>query len=643
MSTISPVVMPPTSRSNENYLSVVKVDVGGTPGSGWKQYTGAGTPTIAAVPGNIGDWCVRTGDGEVFQQVGGAWVDQGWSLQGAQAPYFCFVWRTGAHNGSNAGTGYVNLASDTVNADPNNSYSIPAQNYTCPVAGRYRVKGQCRYSAISSYAAISIFYNGSLTLEGAVQGAAGGVTVDGTVTCNAGDKLAVCVYHGSTASALNAPSIGDNWMQVEFVAPTGNQQQPIQAASQARAYRTAALSVAGSGTFTKIPVDTASYDAGNNFQVANGRYVCPVGGYYQVNGEVATSTSIAGFAAIYKNGVLASEGVFSTGYSTAVSDVIQCNPGDYLELWYLNSSAGSASVSVGLTGQTYLSVSLVGTQPTAAPANAAKAYRTAALTPTANTWTKIPLDTISTDSGGNFSVANGRYVCPVAGVYDVIGNVLFNVSATNTNTNLCCGIYKNGALYSYVQSFESVTTVVGLPAADKIQCNAGDYLELWALNSQGTGLFIPGGGAANYLSVSLLTAAPAPLPAARGKAFINGVPPATNTSAGFAYLASTSFNVAQAGAYVRVSATGSGSAASANGIVDWYWQLDGGTWQVSPNHIDHHIFNQANVHAKCLASEFIIGPLTAGAHTLAINGAPSGGSFIADSNDWQSMTIQELS
>ncbi len=463
----------------------------GNPGAGWKSYTGSGTPTLAQVPGNVGDFCVRTADGEVFQQVGGVWVDQLWSLQGAQTPYFCHVWRTTAHNGSNAGTGYVNLASDAVIADPNNSYSIPAQNYTCPVAGRYRVKGQCRYSAISTYAAISIFYNGSLAIEGVVQGAAGGVVVDGTVTCNAGDKLAVCVYHGSTASALE---------RCETSATTGCRSSSClrrlssstnSKASQARAYRNAAFTTGAGVSAAKIPLDTVAYDAGQNFQIANGRYICSVGGYYQID---ATASFVPGAVAavlqvaIFKNGVQAAVGAesywtyqASNTYGFTVADVIQCNPGDYLELWAYTS--GNVPLQIG-AAFTFMSVSLVGTQPTAAPANAARARRAAALTPAADTWTKIPLDTIDTDPGGNVSVANGRYVCPMAGIYDVMASACLSASGTGSYTTVGVAIYKNGSIYSNSVSVPAVQTQVQVELQDKIQCNAGDYLEMWCITSQ---------------------------------------------------------------------------------------------------------------------------------------------------------------
>jgi hypothetical protein len=61
-----------------------------------------------------------------------------------------------------------------------------------------------------------------------------------------------------------------------------------------------------SGTWTKIPFDTAEYNILNCFDLTNNRFRPTVAGYYQVNGnaQLGTNTSSGGYFYIawYKNG-----------------------------------------------------------------------------------------------------------------------------------------------------------------------------------------------------------------------------------------------------------------------------------------------------------------------------------------------------
>ena len=109
----------------------------------------------------------------------------------------------------------------------------------------------------------------------------------------------------------------------------------------ARAYRNAAFSVASG--WNKVPLDKTSFDAIGGFNLPSSRYVCPVSGLYHVDGNVTANTTAAGLfmVAVYKNGVQRSSGVgapvapaSSTETNVNVSDIVQCNAGDYLELWF---------------------------------------------------------------------------------------------------------------------------------------------------------------------------------------------------------------------------------------------------------------------------------------------------------------------
>ncbi len=499
-----------------NYLTIAQITSGaGAAGTGWKQYTGSGTPTVS---GMNGDLCVRTSDGEVFQMVTGAWADQGWSLQGSNlnATYAARAYRSAAL--TVPASAWTKIALDTKSFDPGNNFSLANSRYVCPVSGYYLVEGGV--SSIGTNGVIQgvIWKNGTTVSASAsasvTSGTYPGVVQADIIQCNAGDYLELSVWTTQTGINNNSTS---TYLAVTLVAATTVQQHPLQPASQARARANSAPAVAAGATL-KIPIITTgplagTFDSGNNIDSVNNRYVCPVNGFYQVNGEIhgqAGATTVNIITSVYKNGVETSRGNWQQGLAAGtteaavVSDVVQCNAGDYLELWVNNQGSGSFALTAPGIHINYLSVTLVGTVPTAAPAHAAKAWRAAGFTPAASTWAKIPLDTVIFDPGSNFQIANGRYLCPVSGIYDIDAGVLLNVSATGTYTNMGLGIYKNGVnVGGYTLNGPAVASYGGVVTTDKIQCNAGDYLELWVYTSQSVSTNTTPG--TNWFSVSLLT------------------------------------------------------------------------------------------------------------------------------------------
>jgi hypothetical protein len=462
-----------------------------------------------------------SGTNSLYYWNGTSWVTGGGGATNPNATYAARAYVNAAYTTGASGA-WGKLPLDTKDYDPGNNFALANNRYVCPVAGYYKVAAQAlgNLPTGTTVIQIAVYKNGASAIVGtATPGAQGygGAVATGDLQCNTGDYLEVFVSTGTAVGLWTGSTIA-NFLSVSIVSPTAVQQQPLQPASQARAYRNAALTTT-SGAWTKIPVDTVAFDAsGGAMQAANGRYVCPTAGYYQVNFELAASapasTDVTFQAAVYRNGSLTGIGgadprVAPNG-TVAVSggDVIQCNAGDYLELW--SFASGAWALSVG-TYANYLSVSLIGTAPVAAPSYAARmALTTNQAALVASTWTKVLLDSAQTDPSGCFNRANNRYVCPVAGVYDVLGSLQQQESGTGTYTLVAAGIYKNGALYSYTAGLPAVQTAAAATIADKIQCNAGDYLELWVQNGQATTVLA--NVQTTFLAVSLLTQAPAPLP-----------------------------------------------------------------------------------------------------------------------------------
>jgi hypothetical protein len=269
----------------------------------------------------------------------------------------------------------------------------------------------------------------------------------------------------------------------------------VPATMAARAYRNAAFTPTANA-WNKIAIDTVSYDTSGLVSTAQGRINISQAGYYQINAAIQQSVSATGSytndsISIYKNGVAGSTlwnmPAVQSNNGIAVADVVSCSAGDYLELYFYTTQA------TPLSSNTFLSVALL--TPllgTAGPITAARAYRNVALTPPTGS-SKIAVDTISFDPGGNMSIVNGRFACPATGYYQVDGNIKF---ASVPAAPVLAMLYKNGTQVS-----EGVYGAIqDIAVADLVSCNAGDYLELW-LYCSGTppALSITPNG--NFLSV----------------------------------------------------------------------------------------------------------------------------------------------
>ena len=290
----------------------------------------------------------------------------------------------------------------------------------------------------------------------------------------------------------------------------------------ARMYRNAAFPlVAGSQI---VPIDAISYDTSGLASTANGRINIAVSGYYQVDAECSYASTVANqsvIVGIQKNGnVLVAQGsamwgtVVGNQMLASVADVVQLNAGDYLQLW-VSINGGTPSLAVGNAYANYLSVALLASLPGAVGATTpARAYRNTALNTSAG-YNKISVDTISSDPGGNISVTNGRYTCPATGTYQVNAAVSIIAAASQL---YFASIYRNGAEVTRGDRVATgVAATFSLTLNDIIQCNAGDYLELYVYDQSGAHA-LSTSAAENYLSVvqvGNLSATPASTACAR--------------------------------------------------------------------------------------------------------------------------------
>lgn len=134
---------------------------------------------------------------------------------------------------------------------------------------------------------------------------------------------------------------------------------------KARAYRSAAQNI-NATSFTKVLIDTISFDTEGVVDIANSRIIPTLPGYYIVTGNVRVNSVPDGqriTAFIYKNGARISDGSYSEQGAIGIplsvaNDLIYMNgTTDYLELWAFNSHSSALALYVTSTSrQNYLYV-----------------------------------------------------------------------------------------------------------------------------------------------------------------------------------------------------------------------------------------------------------------------------------------------
>lgn len=122
-------------------------------------------------------------------------------------------------------------------------------------------------------------------------------------------------------------------------------------------------------TYTKVNLDTESFDPGNNFDTTNHKYTAPVAGYYVVAYGVLWKDSnlVADkrySCKLYKNGAGYSLVIAHASFAHYISnfgvDVLHLNASDYLEL-YAYHNAGVNNIIIRGTDEayTFLSIALL--------------------------------------------------------------------------------------------------------------------------------------------------------------------------------------------------------------------------------------------------------------------------------------------
>lgn len=160
----------------------------------------------------------------------------------------------------------------------------------------------------------------------------------------------------------------------------------------------------------------------------------------------------------------------------------------------------------GADWTTYPIVSGVGDM---ANALAFRAYKAAAQSVSASSWTKLRFDTEDYDSGSKYDhVTNYRYTPVTLGIYHLSACGVFPMSYTQRGGVIA--IYKNGSVYAigsqgtWGYDAASSTRINSVVSTDVEVDNAADYFEVYARHYSTSSVSMTGGSWAMYFTGRLV-------------------------------------------------------------------------------------------------------------------------------------------
>lgn len=122
--------------------------------------------------------------------------------------------------------------------------------------------------------------------------------------------------------------------------------------SKARAYRSGTHQAFPNATWTKVQLNTETYDVDGEFDhVTNHRFLVTTTGYYVILASIGTSNfpdQSNLYTAIYKNGVVMAQGKIQCGGINSMGvntvDIAYLEAGDFIELWGYQDSGGAEEI-----------------------------------------------------------------------------------------------------------------------------------------------------------------------------------------------------------------------------------------------------------------------------------------------------------
>lgn len=253
------------------------------------------------------------------------------------------------HTSNLSVTGGSAIVPTSVLKDTHSAYNTSTGQYTCPVAGIYRVVAGGITS--TGQRTLKIYKNGSYHMAIVSVNTSAVLGGEYQVDCKAGDVLTVVPDSSDTLiySATNYQ------MYLSFERISGPEQ--VQAGEIVVAsYTPSADQSVPNNTDTKITYNTKSIDTHGAFDTTNNRYIVPASGIYEISGAVTwyMSSSVRNTdmnVQLWKNGSLYKKTYKAFGYSsdvvyTSYEYFVELKAGEYVEI-YVNQTS---TVTLGTYG-----------------------------------------------------------------------------------------------------------------------------------------------------------------------------------------------------------------------------------------------------------------------------------------------------
>jgi len=233
---------------------------------------------------------------------------------------------------------------------------------------------------------------------------------------------------------------------------------------------------------TTIPSwSTPVKDTLSAFNATTGVFTVPVPGLYFVNFTFRATATVAGSAAVMKNGVEVYAGQTNDILTTkSVSALVDCKAGDTLSV---TSTVGATFVSSDLLN--FLNIFKLSSNQSIAASESINARYTNTAGTTINTGvTTIPFATKVYDSHGAY--ASPTYTCPAPGKYQVSVSITTNSMTLSTTQAIESYVYKNGALnqvFPRINGTGGAGNNYGVGGTVTVDCLAGETLDVRALSN----------------------------------------------------------------------------------------------------------------------------------------------------------------
>lgn len=226
-------------------------------------------------------------------------------------------------------------------------------------------------------------------------------------------------------------------------------------------------------------------------------FTVPVAGDYLVSGTLTLSSTAS--PKIYKNGSFiqfwtsVGTGVLASSGATLLAGLV---PGDTISI----RCGASVTVTDGSVGIFRLS----GPSVVAASESVRAIYQTAAgQSIPNNAATTVVFGTRIKDTHNSMNSGTGVYTCPVSGGFRVSVSLYWSTAIVATATDVQIQIFKNGSIYLGNNFPKSGTGSAPITASGSftVECNAGDTIEVKALQNTGSAQTLLANAVYNWVSI----------------------------------------------------------------------------------------------------------------------------------------------